>query len=57
MSWAGCEPSVVRDTLRRVDLANLLGVNEMSVVGWGKDRHTPSPTYQKEIRDVLGVEP
>ncbi len=41
--------------LTQVDLANLLGVSEMSVVGWEKGRAQPCPEYQRKLSSVLGV--
>ncbi len=42
--------------LKQVELAKLLGVSEMSVVGWEKDRYLPSTRYLKKVKDILGVE-
>jgi len=42
--------------LTQVDLAKLLGASEMSVVGWEKGWHVPSPTYERRIKEILGVE-
>jgi len=39
--------------LTQVDLAKLLGVNEMSVVNWENDRHFPSPGYLRRIKEIL----
>lgn len=41
--------------LRQVDLAKLLEVSEMSVVGWEKGRAQPCPEYQRKLSSVLGV--
>ncbi len=37
-------------------LANLLGVSEMSVVGWEKVWHRACRRYRKKIGGALGVE-
>ena len=42
--------------LKQVELAKLLGISEISVVGWEKDRYLPSPRYQIRIKEILGVE-
>ncbi len=42
--------------LTQVKLAKLLGVSEMSVVGWEKGWHVPSVAYRMKIRKVLGIE-
>lgn|GEM_PF-7086494 len=42
--------------LAQKDLANLLGVSEMSVVGWEKVWHRACRRYRKKIGGALGVE-
>ena len=42
--------------LSQVDLAKLLKVSEMSVVGWEKGWHVPCQKYRRKIRKVLGIE-
>ena len=42
--------------LRQVDLAKLLSVSEMSVVGWEKVWHRACRRYRKKIGGALGVE-
>jgi len=39
--------------LRQPGLAKLLGVNEMSVVGWEKGWHGPSEAYSRKIGEPL----
>lgn len=41
--------------LTQVGLANLLGVSEMSVVGWEKGWHEPTSRYLRKIQEVLGI--
>jgi len=42
--------------LFQVDLARKLGVNEMSVVNWEKDRTIPVRAYREKIRGCLGLD-
>ena len=39
-----------------MDLAKLLGVNEMSVVNWEKGWNLPCEGYRDKIRNTLDVE-
>jgi transcriptional regulator with XRE-family HTH domain len=43
--------------LQQQELADLLGVNENSIVNWEKDRGTPIKSHIKRAIEVLGLSP
>ena len=43
--------------LQQKELADILGVNENSIVNWEKDRGTPIKSHIKRAIEVLGLSP
>jgi transcriptional regulator with XRE-family HTH domain len=39
-----------------VDLAKMMGVNEMSIVNWEKGRNRPSKKNLEGLQKLLGIE-